>query len=367
MMRLLAWVSLLVCVCSAGGAFAHNGEDHGAGGSESAPAAVVTVSKAVQRALAITTARVGDARLAAPLQLVAEVVQRPEVSWRVQAPEPGRLIAAGPAWPVAGQQVAAHQLLAVLAPALSQRERARRQVDLASLQQRLGIAQVNVDRLRLQQRANGIGAEGNTYVEQAFAEFETLQQQIQLGQQSLDGQVEIRAAEAGRLQRVAASVGDVVARGQPLFELAGARPRLAARVYDPRYTRGTIAAGASVDGRDYPLHVVGYSSASPEPGWTLLLDFDAAAPALAPGALADVALHLPPPDPAVPTLVLPRASVQGTADAAWVWVHQAPEQFARRPVRIVEAQRDVVVAQAPLSADERIAVQSAALLDQFHP
>ncbi|MDB5969731.1 MAG: HlyD family secretion protein [Hydrocarboniphaga sp.] len=343
---------------------AHNGEDHAAGSASAAPAEVVTVSKAMQRALAITSTRVGDQRFPAAQAVVGEVVQRPEASWRLQAPEPGRLVAAGAGWPVAGQPVAANQLLAVLEPSLSQRERASREVNIASLQQRLSIAQVNVDRLRLQQRANGIGAEGNTYVEQAFAEYETLQRQIQLGQQSLAGRVEIRAGEAGRLQRVAVAAGEVVARAQPLFEIAGARPRLAARVYDPRYTRGNVVATASVDVRDYPLHVVGYSPASPEPGWTLLLDFDGGVPTLAPGALAELALTLP--SPSRPGLLcLPRASVQGSSGSAWVWVHQAPEQFARRAVQIVDTQRDVVYAQAQLAADERIAVAGAALLDQF--
>jgi cobalt-zinc-cadmium efflux system membrane fusion protein len=347
-------------------ASAHNGVDHD-GGAASAPPAVITVNKATQRALSITTTRVGDAVIPTPLAVVGEVVQRPESNWRVQAPEPGRLLVAGGAWPVAGQPVAANQLLAVLEPALSQRDRAKREVDLASLQQKIAIAQVNVDRLRLQQRANGIGigAEGNTYVEQAFAEYETLQRQIQLAQQSLDGRVEIRASEAGRLQRVPVAAGDVVARGQALFELSGARPRLAARVYAPRYTRSAIVARARVDSRDYPLHVVGYSAASPEPGWNLLLDFDGDAPSLVPGALADVALSLSS-QAAAPTLLrLPCASVQGAGDSAWVWVHQAPEQFARRAVQIVDTQNDVVVARAQLAPDERIALGGAALLDQY--
>jgi hypothetical protein len=357
--------ALLLCVALT--AQAHNGEDHGDATAASAPVAIVSVSKPMQRALAITTTRVGDTRNAASLQLTGEVLQRPEASWRVQAPEAGRLLAAGNGWPVAGQTIAANQLLVILEPALNQRERARREVDLASLQQKLSIAQINVDRLRLQQRANGIGAEGNTYVEQAFAEYETLQRQIELAQQSLAGRVEIRAGEAGRLQRAPVSAGEVVARGQPLFELAGARPRLAVRVYDPRYVRGAIVATTSIDARRYALHAVGYSTAAPEPGWTLLLDFDADAPSLAPGALTDVALDAAPKGKPAATLNLPRASVQGTSDAAWVWVHQAPEQFARRAVKIVDTQRDVVVvAQAGLSTDERIAVQGAALLDQFH-
>ncbi|WP_428312485.1 efflux RND transporter periplasmic adaptor subunit [Hydrocarboniphaga sp.] len=356
---------LLLLLCVYVGAQAHNGEDHG-GGAVAAPAAVVTVSKNLQHELAITTTRVGDARAATALQLTGEVLQRPESNWRVQAPEAGRLLAVGGGWPVAGQSIAANQLLAVLEPALSQRERARREVDLASLKQKISIAQINVDRLRLQQRASGIGAEGNTYVEGAFAEYETLQRQIELAQQGLSGRVEIRAGEAGRLQRAPVSAGEVVARGQALFELAGARPRLAVRVYDPRYTRGAIVASATVDARTYPLHAVGYSAASPEPGWTLLLDFDAQAPSLAPGALAEVSLNAAPKQAIATSLSLPRASVQGTSDAAWVWVHQAPEQFVRRSVQIVDTQRDTVwVAQAALAADERIAVQGAALLDQF--
>lgn len=359
------YLAAIAAVCAACIAQAHNGEDHGGGAASAAPVAVVTVSKTMQHALAITTTRVGDARSAGALQLTGEVVQRPEASWRVQAPEAGRLIAAGAGWPVAGQTVAANQLLALLEPALNQRDRVRREVDLASLQQKLSIAQINVDRLRLQQRANGIGAEGNTYVEQAFAEYDTLNRQIELAQQSLAGRVEIRAGEAGRLQRVPVASGEVVARGQALFELAGARPRLAVRVYDASLTRGAIVASTVIDASRYTLHGVGYAAASPEPGWNLLLDFDANAPALAPGALIDLALNAAAIDKTA-NLSLPRASVQGSVDAAWVWVHQAPERFARRAVQIVGTQRDVVVvAQSALAADERIAVQGAALLDQF--
>lgn len=358
--RLLLSSLLLFVPLRAG---AHGGEDHGAPAVDAAPVSVITISKPLQRALAITTLRVAELPAAAPRRVLGETLPRPEASWRVQAPEAGRLLTASGAWPVAGQAVGAGELLALLEPALGQRERAQRELELASYQQRLSIAQVNVDRLRLQQRANGVGAEGNAYVEQAVAEYEALQRQIELGRQSLAGRVEIRAGDGGRLQRVAVAAGEVVGRGQALFELVGARPRIAVQVYEPAYTRGGVVARAAIAGRDYALHRAGYAPAAPQPGWTLWLDFDGDAPVLASGTPVELSLSL-----AASTdtaLLLPRASVQGSDDAAWVWVHSAPEQFTRCPVQIVETRGELVRATAALTPQQRIAVGGAALLDQY--
>ncbi|WP_028081936.1 efflux RND transporter periplasmic adaptor subunit [Solimonas soli] len=331
--------------------------------SASRPAAL-SLAKPLQRALAITTVRATPLDEGAPLQAVAEVLPRPEAGWRLQAPEAGRLQAAAEAWPVAGQNVAAGQLLALLRPALSERERAQRQVEIAGLRQKLGIAQVNVERLDLQQRMSGIGAEGNTYREQAQAEYETLRRQIELGEQSLDGRVEIRAAGAGRLQRVAVAAGEVVGRGQTLFELAVARPRLAVRVYDAALARGAGAARLAVDGQSYALHAVAQAPALPEAGWTLWFDFDGAAPALTPGALVDLGLRAPIVAGGADTVLLPRGSVRGAGDEAWIWVHDAPEHFTRRAVRVVAAQGETIAVRgAPAGA--RVACAGAALLDQY--
>jgi len=359
-MRARRWVpALLAGVCLLPTAQAHEG--HATASRASRPD-VVNISKPVQRALAITTVPVRSAAEATQA-VVAEVLPRPDAAWRVQAPEAGRLQVAADAWPLAGQSVAAGQLLAVLRPALSERERAQRELELVDLRKKVEIAKINVDRLNMQQRMSGIGVEGNAYREQAEAEYETLRRQIELGEQSLNGRVEIRAASAGRLQRVAVAAGEVVARGQTLFELAVARPRLAVRVYDAALARQAGRAELRADGQLYTLHAVAQAPALPEVGWTLWFDFDGAAPALLPGALVDLSLRRPS-QGAADTVLLPRGSVRGEGAAAWIWVHDAPERFTRRPVRVVAEQGERLVVQgAP--ADARIALGGAALLDQY--
>ncbi len=322
------------------------------------------LSKPLQHALAITTTRLADARLAAPAHALAEVVAHPDARSRVQAPEAGRLLAVG-AWPVAGRKLRRGELLAVLNPALALREQSQRRADLSTLEQRSRIARINVDRLQLQSSAaGGLDASGNTYLEQAVQESQTLQRQTELLQQSLAGRIEIRAGEDGVVQRAPAAAGEVVTRGQTLFEIAGGtKPMLRLRVYDA--ARIGLPASARLAQTRYALQSAGHDSAAPEAGWNLWLEFEADAPALPVGTPVAVDFSDAATASGDDVQRLPSASVQGVGEQAHVWLHVAPEKFQRRAVQVIAARGDSVLARVALAPTDRLVAGGAALLDQY--
>lgn len=372
--RGLSWTALCALLAldlvSGVTAFAHGDEPHEhAEPAQALPPTTgleLPLSKSLQHAFAITTTPLQSAAGSASQSLLAEVVANPDGRSRLQAPETGRLRSTSASWPVAGRRVRQGEVLAVLEPALGQREQAKRRVDLAGLEQRQRIADINADRLRLQSSAaGGLDASGNTYLEQAVQEAATLKRQVELLRQSLDGHVEIRAGEDGVVQRALVAAGEVVVRGQALFEMAGGRrPLLSVRVHDPALTAADTQASARWADADFVLKLAGHASAAPEPGWNLWLEFADAAPALPVGAPVPVRLLAGVSDDAN-LHRLPSASVQGQDEQAHVWLHVAPERFQRRAVQVVQAQGDSVLVRATLASSDRIVDSGAALLDQY--
>lgn len=329
---------------------------------ESAP--TLSLSKPLQRSLAISTLTI-EARSQSPTQEAwGEIVSQPAVPGFVQAAQAGRLLAPSTGWPLPGDALRAGQTLALLEPTLDLAERSRREGQLAELSQRQFIAKINVDRLALQSQARmAADDKANLYFEEAKAEARSLEEQIGFLKQSLQSRIEIRAAEAAVLQRSLVSAGSVVEGGQRLFELrVQAAPRLAWRRYQAPTTIEPQVRALTRDGDAIALKSAGWSAASDGLGWTLWLDF-ASAPKhpLAIGEL--VRLHHI--EPTQPTFVLPRRCVQGSAQNAFVWLHVAAERFERRAVKLRVLDADSVSIDSGLAPQDRVVDRGASLLTQY--
>lgn len=303
----------------------------------------IVVPKPAQRLLGIRTTTVaGGART---LHAAGEVLVPPDRAALVQAPEAGRLDAGPGGWPLPGRKVEKDEVLAVLHPQMSAPDRARRQAALAQIEQRLSLAKINVQRLRVQ--VAGTETTGNTYMEQAELDLETQTRLHAFAQEALDGSVPLRAAADGVLSAVGARPGDLVAAGATVFTVADpSQARIAVRVFDPSLAEGVASAHIAMsDGDSVALAFRGRDTAaeagSPR-GWRLLFDaHPEAGEALQPGQVVDV--------------VVEQDAVAACDDgASHVWVHVAPEIFESRP----RCPRS-------MAAGERMVVQGAAILDEY--
>ncbi len=336
--------------------------------------------KPAQHLLGIRTVVWAGGPVTQPLSLLAEVQAQPAAAVTLTAPEPGRLEQAlTVAWPLPGQSLHAGQLLAWLRPSISQREAARRRAQIVEFDQKLIIANLNVERLNMQSAVNGDQkvATGNIYLEEAVAERDALQRERELVAASLQDRVPLRAPVSGRLRAVPARAGDVVASGQVLFQFEDpSRLRLAVLSFDPELGERLRSAQAHLGAGDVALAFRGQEPLSGAPGWRLLFDpvaheetggdKDEAGvdedDTLSPGQLVGVRARAVAAD-AVP---LPSGACAIGADgAAVVWVHRAPERFAALPLKSCSSALAPGSGDAQLAAGDRLVIQGAGLLSQY--
>lgn len=358
----------LALCCAAAVCSAHEGEEHhDAQPAAPLPAAALAerphrlpdgalyVPKAAQHLLGIRT-RPWSGDAGAEVTLWAEVQPQPAAAVTIAAPGPGQLEAADRPWPLPGQTVRAGELLAWLKPQITQREAARRRAEVADLDQKLVISNINVQRLSLQDNVNGEGktATGNIYYEQAKAQRDALQRQRELVAQSLQDRVPLRAEVSGRVQSALLRAGDVVASGQVLFELADpARQRLSAPAFDPALGGQLRAAYARLGSGETALAYLGQEPLAGAPGWRLLFEAAQGGIPLAPGQLVEIRAQLA-------SAALPAEACAPSAGGATVWVHQAPERFV--PLRLASCN---AVAGLQLARGDRLVTQGAGLLAQY--
>jgi len=387
MKRTLLWgLGLLVAAASQ----AHEGEVHRDDAASAAPLSAAALAqrprrlpdgelylpKAAQHLLGIRTQMWSASPPTAPVSLLAEVQAQPASAATISAPGPGQLEppgdSAAEAWPLPGQAVHAGQVLAWLRPQISQRDAARRRAQVADLEQQLIIANLNVERLKMQgavdadQKVNT----GNIYLAEAEATRDALQSQRDLMANSLEDRVALRAQVSGTVLAAPARSGDVVATGQTLFQLADpTRLRLAVLGFDP--TLGGRLRAAQIRLGNGPALQLTYRGVEPlpdAPGWRLLFDAvtqssasggDGAA--LSPGQLVEVQAQATTTDTAVPS----GACAIDADGAAVVWVHRAPERFA--PLRLKSCTSGLALdpAGTQLAAGDRLVTNGAGLLSQY--
>lgn len=351
--RVLGALLLAAVVSGIPTALAHEGQAHEAArqpvsaiaGARWIAPQRLHVPKPVQRLLGLRT-RLVPAGSEEMLHVRAQVLADAGSSVRIQAGEAG-LIEVAQAWPLQGAQVSTGEVLAVLRPLPSVREQARRRVSLAQLEQRLAIARVNVDRLRVQVAGeDGRVAPGNIYYEQAESELQGLAQAHRATLEALDGRREIRAPSDGQLYEIGVEPGQVVDAGANLFAIADAGPRrLQVQHFEHALPTRLRSAVVLVDDTERELRWLGQESAEQAPGWRLWLGV-AEGSGLVPGSWVDVRLALAP---------APQDCVRPASRETWVQI--AAEVFERRaadscndPEVLRPGEREVVRGGALLSA-----------------
>jgi cobalt-zinc-cadmium efflux system membrane fusion protein len=313
------------------------------------------VAKASQHLWQLRTQVARESEVSASVELSGRVVADPSAGGRVQAPFDG-VIEAGPrGLPLPGQAVKAGEVLAWLRPSLPPLERSARLAARAEVEARLGIARQRAARLA---RLEGSVAQKD--IDAARAEADGLARQFAALGTALDGREALRAPVAGIVAVARATTGQRVEAGAELFEvLRPDRLMVEALAYDPALVAGLEAARGEAGGTVLALRFAGGGRSLRE-GTLPLLFRVAGAPPLAVGQPVKVFASLK--GPAGKALVLPREALGGSGEEVSVWVHEAPERFAPRRLRVAALDTGRVRVVSGLSAGERVVVQGAHLL-----
>ena len=321
----------------------------------------VQVPKRAQRSMGLRTVRTAAGQHATTLTLNARVVLDPRSAGLVQAPVAGRIEAPPSGLPVAGQAVRRGQVLALVHPVLGAAERTAQQASLAELRASRQVAQRRVERL-----AQLDGVVPAKDIEAARVELQSLGERERLLARSLDGAQPLVAPLSGVLASARALAGQVVEPQAVLFEVVDPqRMRVEARVSDP--TQAAQVTGGAIPGRpDVTLKVVGAARVFQDGGVPLTFQARAEAGGLAIGQpLTVVATLSGPGAPLLAGVAVPaEAVVRNPANLPIVWVKASAERFQPVAVQAVPLDAQRVLVTQGLSADQRVVVQGASLINQ---
>jgi hypothetical protein len=378
--RVGATMLLLAAAASPGTARAHGDEDHGAAAAPPAAAAGMAgatvptmagdsprrladgslfVPKPTQRLLAIRTQPVRRVDAASTATISGQVIADPGAGGRVQAAEAGRIEPPPAGLPAIGQPVARGQPLATVIPLATSLERGGVRQQLAEIDGGIAIAEQRL--ARLSQLA---GSVADREIDEARRQLDGLRQRRRALAPSLAEPEVVRASAAGVVSVANVVSGQLVERGQVLFEIVDpGRLWVEAIAYDAAAVADIDAAVATTaDGETLPLELVGRSLTLRQQAVPVLFRIIRPSPTLMVGTPVMVIVQSA---PIAAAIVLPAASVVATANGeAVVFEHVAAERFRARPVRVRPLDGARVVVLAGLAEGARAVTEGAELLNQ---
>ncbi|WP_188261324.1 efflux RND transporter periplasmic adaptor subunit [Azospirillum tabaci] len=372
---------------ASGAAFAHGDEDHSQDNKDKAPAAAVAptaattaamattgvsesprrlpdgslyVPKPSQRLLSVRTTVAKPQEAAQTVQLIGQIVADPNGGGHVQATQTGRIEPGDKGLPYVGQRVAAGQILAYIAPAVTSVERGGLQQQIASVEQEIVIAQSRVERLR-----KLVGSVPQRDIDEAEATLKGLQRQRAALSPALTTKEALKAPISGVVTANNVKVGQVVeGRDQVLFEIVDpSRLMVEAVAFDPRVANSVRGATATTaDGVTLTLEHLGHSLALRQQAIPLLFQINTPPQGLSVGQPVRIVAQI---HGTMSGIVLPRQSVvRGPNGQPLVWEHESAQRFVARPVRTQPVDGNTVLVSAGIEAEARIVTDGAGLLNQ---
>jgi membrane fusion protein, heavy metal efflux system len=353
--------------------FAHEGHDDG--GQQAALVGVagnnphrlldgtLFVPKASQRLLNVKTAitQVSDAQRM--LRVVGQVIPDPGTSGQVQTSIRGRLEAANGHWPRVGDKVEAAQVLASIVPVVNPIDRG------IILQQ---LAQIDRDTGLVQERLRALTAADSSAPAQerddARAELANLIRRRDAIAAVLRDRDTLRAPllapSTGIISASFAVAGQIVDEQQKLFEVVDLK-----HLWVEAYAYDVSGLGAVTDanavgpsGGSYRLQFMSRGPQLQKQTIPLYFQIENADTNLSVGSLVSVLIATGSGQSGV---ILPRSAVvRDTAGREIVWQHAHPEGFTALPVRIEPIDGEKVMISAGLTANMRVVVEGADLLNE---
>jgi cobalt-zinc-cadmium efflux system membrane fusion protein len=356
-------------VQAAPGAHGPNGEhldapsgNGNASGLARLPDGSVNVPKAAQRRMAIRTTIAVETEAAEVVELAGRIVPDPNASGRVQAVHGGRVEPGPRGLPIPGQSVQRGAVLAYVRHHAEPYAQGTQQATLTELRTQRQIAEQRVKRLE--------GLEGTVprkEIDAARAEWLGLAERERSIGRSMVGREALAAPVTGVIARSDLAIGQVVAPQDVLVEVIDpARMLVEATTADPSLVP-RLAQASLRDVADVKVTLVGGASRFREGLLPLTFAVEAGKSGVAPP------IAIGQPVTVVATLkerskgfVLPaQAVVRSPANEPIVWIKSGAERFIPQPVRFRALDANTVVVTRGLGADNRVAVQGAALIAQI--
>ncbi|WP_028081937.1 efflux RND transporter periplasmic adaptor subunit [Solimonas soli] len=313
----------------------------------------VQLGKPQQRQLAIVTTLPEQV---AARTLPARVLVDPRRRWRAMSDQPGVLEPPAGGFPLAGQRVAAGQVLAWLRPAMSAPERRDLQSARRAEQRDFDLAQVQIRRFDIDAEKD-IDISLPTPSIQIVADYHAAQLRGAALDRALQDRVALRAPAAGVLLASLAQRGQLAAPGDALFEGAAAEAIVVELLHE---ADAPLRLDAACSGAT-PLRLIGDSYDTTLRAARAVYAADAAL-AWAPGETVELRVPL-----ARPVLRIPRRSTFERDGRTRVWVHQGSEDFEARAVRTAAFDEQQLEVTDGLRPGDRVVVDAGALLRQVPP
>ena len=360
-------VALIATLFVITGAIAHEGHEHAAAPaqpigrdlSQRQPDGSVFVPKATQRILAIRTTMTADGRFQRTIELPGRIIPDPNASGLVQASAGGRLSPPPGGFPRLGTRVNAGDVLAhVTAPLQA--------IDISDMRQRQGELDQQI-----------------SIVERRVARYEPLVQggavtRVQLDEARLELQgLKDRRAALDKVRRepeaLLAPVGGVIADGTPVAGQMAQPNTVVFQIVDPArlwvealsfdaLAAATVASAQTAQGHSLTLTYRGSGFSDRNQSIPVHFAIDGDVSRVRVGQFVTVFAST---GEEMRGIALPRAAVVRSANGQdLVYEHVSAERFQPRPVRIEPLDGERVLIAAGITADKRIVVQGAELIDQ---
>jgi hypothetical protein len=365
--RAAAAAVLIALMLVATGALAHEGEDHGPAASQPIgrdlsqrlPDGTVFVPKPTQRILAIRTTMTAEGRFQRTIELPGRIIPDPNASGLVQASAGGRLAPPAGGFPRLGTRVNAGDVLAhVTAPLQA--------IDISDMRQRQGELDQQI-----------------SIVERRVNRYEPLAQsgavsRVQLDEARLELQgLKDRRAALDKVRRepeaLIAPVDGVIADGTPVAGQMAQPNTVVFQIVDPArlwvealsfdaLAAATIATAQTAQGLTLALTYRGSGFSDRNQSIPVHFAINGDVSRVRVGQFVTVFAST---GDELRGIALPRAAVvRSTNGQDLVYEHVSAERFQPRPVRIEPLDGERVLIAAGITADKRIVMQGAELIDQ---
>jgi RND family efflux transporter MFP subunit len=326
--------------------------------SQRLPDGSVFVPKATQRILAIRTTMTADGRFQRTIELPGRIIPDPNASGLVQASAGGRLSPPPGGFARLGTRVSAGDVLAYVTPPLQA-------IDVSDMRQRQGELDQQI-----------------SIVERRAARYEPLAQsgavsRVQLDEARLELQgLKDRRAALDKARRepeaLIAPVDGVIADGTPVAGQMAQPNTVVFQIVDPARLwvealsfdalAATIATAQTAQGHTLALTYRGSGFSDRSQSIPVHFAIDADVSRVRIGQFVTVFAST---GEELRGIALPRAAVvRSTNGQDFVYEHVSAERFQPRPVRIEPLDGERVLIAAGTTADKRIVVQGAELIDQ---
>lgn len=324
------------------------------------PDGSVFLPKPAQRQLGVRTIVAEKRAEARSIELRGRVVMDPNAGGKVQPTVPGRIEAGPKGLPNLGQAVRQGEVLAYVRPSAATFERANQTAQAAELRANLELAKRKLARAEQLE-----GVIPHKEIEQARAEVQSLSERLASVGASLTTRETLVAPVSGVIAAAHVVAGQVVDARELVFEIVDPR-RLAieAIAFDPALATQIAAASMKLSAKSVALQFVGAARSLKE--GALPLFFRLSSTDAAPLAVAQPVKLVVRTRDTLTGVPIPRAALmKGPSNQDIVWVHDEPERFIARTVRVAPLDGEKVVVIDGLEQDARVVTDGASLVNQI--